>query len=86
MTEIYANIVLLDSIKYVERKWKIHNDLKFIAILLGMQLSYTKYCWFLCKWDSRDRNIEAERPIRNFNPSQNNIVAKLLMESKDVLF
>ena len=26
-----------------------------IALLLGMQLGYTKFCCFLCEWDSRDR-------------------------------
>jgi hypothetical protein len=45
MKESYANMtVLLDSIKYAEHKWKICGDLKVIAILLGMQLGYTKYC------------------------------------------
>jgi hypothetical protein len=26
-----------------------------VALLLGMQLGYTKYCCFLCEWDSRDK-------------------------------
>jgi len=26
-----------------------------VALLLGMQLEYTKYCCFLCKWDSWDK-------------------------------
>ena len=26
-----------------------------MALLLGMQLSYTKYCCFLCEWDSGDK-------------------------------
>jgi hypothetical protein len=26
-----------------------------IALLLGFQLGYTKYCCFLCEWDSRDK-------------------------------
>jgi len=26
-----------------------------VTLLLGMQLGYTKYCCFLCKWDSRDK-------------------------------
>jgi len=26
-----------------------------VALLLGMQLSYTKYCYFLCEWDSQDK-------------------------------
>jgi len=26
-----------------------------VALLLGMQLGYTKYCCLLCEWDSRDK-------------------------------
>jgi len=26
-----------------------------VELVLGMQLGYTKYCCFLCKWDSRDK-------------------------------
>ena len=45
MKETYINMkVLLNSINYNEHKWKICGDLKVIAILLGMQLGYTKYC------------------------------------------
>ena len=48
--------VFLNSINYNEHKWKMCGDLKVIAILLGMQLGYTKYCCFLCMWDSRGRS------------------------------
>jgi len=41
--------------KYDEFKWKLCGDLKVVALLLGMQLRYTKYCCLLCKWDSRDK-------------------------------
>ena len=30
--------------------------MKVIAILLGLQGGYTKYCCFLCEWDSRARH------------------------------
>ena len=30
-------------------------DLKVVSLLLRMQLGYTKYCCFLCEWDSRDK-------------------------------
>jgi len=42
-------------IKYDEFKWKLRGDLKVVALLLGMQLGYTKYGCFLCEWDSRDK-------------------------------
>ena len=79
MKETYANMTaLLDSLKYHEHKWKICGDLKVIAILLGMQLGYTKHCCFLCMWDSRDRKlhyIKGDWPARNLNPSEKNVVA-----------
>ena len=54
--EIYESMkLLLGKIKYDEFKWKLCGDLKVVALLLGMQLRYTKYCCFLCEWDSRDK-------------------------------
>jgi hypothetical protein len=47
--------LLLGKIKYDEFKWKLCGDLTVVALLLGMQLGYTKYCCFLCEWDSRDK-------------------------------
>ena len=79
---------LLDSLKYHEHKWKICGDLKVIAILLGMQLGYTKHCCFLCMWDSRDRKlhyIKGDWPAKNLNPSEKNAIAKPLVDPKDVL-
>jgi len=45
---------LLQYIKYDTYKWNIRADLKVIALLLGLQLGYTKCPCFLCEWDSRD--------------------------------
>ena len=47
--------LLLGKITHDEFKWKLLGDLKVVALLLGMQLGYTKYCCFLCEWDSRDK-------------------------------
>ena len=47
--------LLLGTIKYDEFKWKLCGDLKVVALLLGLQLGYTKYYCFLCEWDSRDK-------------------------------
>lgn len=46
---------LLKLIKYEEHDWKICADLKVVEMLCGLQPGYTKYCCFLCKWDSRAR-------------------------------
>lgn len=55
MKDSYANMMtVLDSIKYAEHKWKACGDVKIISVLLGMQLRFTKYCYFLNMWDTRD--------------------------------
>jgi len=46
---------LLKCIDYEPHQWPICGDLKVVALLLGLQGSYTKYCCFICKWDSRAR-------------------------------
>ena len=56
MQDSYESMkLLLGKIKYDEFKWKLCGDLKVVALLLGMQFGYTKYCCFLCEWDSRDK-------------------------------
>ena len=52
MNESYENMkLLLGKIKYNEFKWKLCGDLTVVALLLGIQLRYTKYCCFLCEWE-----------------------------------
>ena len=56
MKEICESMKLhFGKIKYDEFKWKLCGDLKVVALLLGMQLWYTKYCCFLCERDRRDK-------------------------------
>jgi len=56
MKESYESMkLLLGKFKYDEFKWKLHGDLKVVVMLLGIKLRYTKYCCFLCEWDSRDK-------------------------------
>ena len=47
--------LLLGKIMNDEFKWKLCGYLKVVALLLGMQFACTKYCCFLCEWDSRDK-------------------------------
>ena len=80
--------VLLSSINYNEHKWKICCDLKVIVILLEMQLGYTKYCCFLCMWESRDRSshyIKEDWPAKNLFTNEKNVIAEPLVNPKDVL-
>lgn len=56
MKETYEDLkFILEKIDYSKYNWKICCDLKVIAILTGLQLGYTKFCCFLCEWDSRDK-------------------------------
>ena len=56
MKESYESMkLLLGRIKYNKFKWKLCGELKVVALLLAMQLGYTKYSCFPSEWDSRDR-------------------------------
>jgi len=61
---------LLQYIKYDTYKWNICPDLKVISLLLGLQLSYTKFPCFLRDWDSRDKahhNVKRIWPLSEFS-------------------
>ncbi|GBO18166.1 hypothetical protein AVEN_169336-1 [Araneus ventricosus] len=60
---------MLSSIEYSKHSWHICADLKDIAVLVGLQAGYSKFCCFLCQWDSRDRKkpyIKKVWPKRQF--------------------
>ena len=74
--------LLLGTIKYDEFKWKLCGDLNVVVLLLGMQLGYTKYCCFLCEWDSRDKNYYVNKlwPKRtSLTPGEKNAVNPCLV-------
>lgn len=53
MKETYENMsIILNAVNYNEHRWTICGDLKVIALLLGLQGGFTKFCCFLCLWDS----------------------------------
>lgn len=89
MRESYENMrILLKAIKYDAYKWKICGDLKIIAILLGMQLGYTKFMCFLCLWDSRANASHYKRkewPRRNWTIGKENVLYPQLVDPKDIL-
>jgi hypothetical protein len=77
--ESYENMkLLLGKIKYDEFKRKFCGDLKAVALLLGMQLGYTKYCCFLCEWDSRDKKNHCVNKLwpkrTSLTPGEKNVV------------
>src|SRR5258705_1856737 len=79
---------LLKSIKYSDHKWIICGDLKIIAIILGMQKGYTKFCCFICEWDSRTRQqhyVRKDWPVRRLTVGQKNVEQESLVAPEDVL-
>lgn len=68
MKESYETMaLLLEAIKYKDHEWQLCCDLKVVALLTGLQSGFTKYCCFLCLWDSRDTKNHytvKEWPIR----------------------
>ena len=48
-------ITVMDLLKYHEHSCIICVDLKMVSFLLGQQKGYTKFPYFLCMRDSRDR-------------------------------
>ena len=53
LKESYDNMeLLLEAIEYSEYQWSLCGDLKVIGLLMGMQAGFTKYCCFLCLWES----------------------------------
>lgn len=80
--------ILLEKIEYNKYSWKICGDLKVVALLLGMQLGFTKFSCFLCEWNSRDRQNHYKKkdwPKReSFTPGQKNVLYEPLVDSNNV--
>jgi len=79
MKETYENLkILLEKIQYDKYCWTICCDLKVIALLMGLQLGYIKFCCFLCEWESRDKKnhyIKKEWPKReSLTPGRKNVL------------
>ena len=90
MKETYDNMKqLLRCIEYDQHQWQLCGDLKVVALLLGLQSGYTKYCCFLCEWDSRARSfhyIKRDWPLRlSMEPGIKNVQYHPFVESKKIL-
>lgn len=90
LKETYTNMeLLLDRIQYRKHSWKLCADLKVVALVLGMQLGYTKHCCFICEWDSRARDVHYVRkdwPLRsNLVPGQKNVLHGPLLDPQNVI-
>ena len=88
--ESYKNMkILMEAIDYDKSKWQICGDLKVIALLLGLQQGFTKYCCFICEWDSRARSLHYSRkdgPARkSLKPGIMNVENQPLVERSKIL-
>ena len=87
--ESYENMILMEAINYDKYKWQICGDLKVIALLLGLQQGFTKYCCFICDWDSRARPLHYSRkdwPARkSLEPGIMNVENQPLVEPSKIL-
>jgi hypothetical protein len=89
MKETYENMKnILDKINYNKHCWNVCSDLKIIAILLGVQLGYTKYCCFICEWDSRDKDKHYSakhwKKHQKLTPGERNVVHDPLVDAAEV--
>ena len=90
MKKTYENMKhFLQCINYEQYCWQLCGDLKVIAILVELQPGYTKYCCFLCEWDSRARHehhLKKEWPKEAFcKQVQKNVKYTSLVEASKIL-
>ena len=76
--------IVLQKIKYSEHQWKVCGDLKIATMILGQQSGFTKNPFFLCLWDSRDRQSHYVKKIwltrADFEPGSKNIIRPPLID------
>ncbi|GBM23691.1 hypothetical protein AVEN_257609-1, partial [Araneus ventricosus] len=72
-----------------KHSWHICADLKVIAALVELQAGYTKFCCFLCLWNSRDKKnhyIKKVWPKRQFLiPGVKNVEDEPLVASEKII-
>jgi hypothetical protein len=88
--ESYENMkIMMEAINYDKFIWKICGDLKVIALLLGLQQGFIKYCYFFCERDSRARSLDYSRkhwPARkSLEPGTMNVENQPLVEPSKIL-
>ena len=81
--------LLFDRIQYRKHSCKICADLKVVALVLGLQLGYTKYSCFMCEWDSHARDVHyvtKNWPLRSsLVPGQRNVLHGPLVDPQKVI-
>ena len=81
--------LLLEVIKYSEYQWSLCGDLKVIGLLMGKQAGFTKYCCFLCLWDSQAVSQHYKQKDwgsrSTFVPGEHNLKENPLVDMNKVL-
>ncbi|XP_061419594.1 uncharacterized protein LOC133349820 isoform X1 [Lethenteron reissneri] len=90
MKETYDNMKqFLRCINYDQHRMQLCGDFKVVALLLGLQTGYTKYCCFLFELDSRARDshyIKIDWPLRpSLEPGRKSVQHPPLVESRKIL-
>ena len=68
-------LLKLKVISNSKHTWNVCGDIKVVAFLLGMQMGYTKYMYFLYLWDvSRDNKTQYK--VKEWPPRSEFVVGK----------
>ena len=91
LKESYDNMeLLLEANKYSEYQWSLCEDIWIIGLLMGMQAGFTKYCCFLCLWDSRAVSQHYKQKDwgsrSTFVPGEHSLKENPLVDKNKVLF
>lgn len=80
---------VLKCIQYEKYEWKICADLKVVAILSGLQGGYTRFCCFLCLWNSRADKLHYIQkewtPRTNLVVGEDNIQRNALVRKENII-
>jgi hypothetical protein len=90
MKESYDNMkLLLYCVNCKKYQWQLCGDLAVVAVLLGLQQGYTKFCCFLREWDSRAKTSHYKRGDwpsgQLLEPGTKNVQHLPLVESSNIL-
>jgi hypothetical protein len=80
---------ILSRMNYKTYQWHICGDLMVIAILMGLQKGYKKFCCFLCEWDSCAKSVHCCKenwPLhKSHTPGTKNVAHQPLVDPCKVL-
>ncbi|GBN25596.1 hypothetical protein AVEN_153975-1 [Araneus ventricosus] len=90
MKETYEHLQqLLHRIKYMQYEWSVCADLKVVVLLMGLQQGFTKFCCFLCEWNSHATDLHSIRkdwpPSMCLTPGKMNVMNTPLVSPKKII-